>query len=107
VELTGPVSSVRVLHRRRRPAPAAAQAGVALPFYRAATRGPPALSLLEVCRLPAERAPSKRRACCDLLSWQAADAVPYRSRREAAVASWTDDASAVPLLRGGGRAAGI
>ena len=68
---------------------------------------PPALSLFEVCRLAAERAASKRRACCDLLSWQAADAALYRSRREAAVAGWTDDSLAVPLLQAGGRAAGI
>ena len=51
--------------------------------------------------------PSKQRACCDLLSWQAADAALYRSRRGAAVAGWTNDSSAVPLLRARGRAAGI
>jgi hypothetical protein len=43
---------------------------------------PPALSLFEVCRLAAERAASKRRACCDLLSWHAAEVALFRSWRE-------------------------
>jgi hypothetical protein len=44
-------------------------------------------------RLAGGAGPSKRRVCCDLLSWQAADAALYRSRRGAAAASWTNDSS--------------